>query len=178
MTHFRKLMNPNYLGTYSLDDGKDIVLTIDQCRQEVVQGSDGQKETCLVCHFREDVKPMILNSTNAKMIAKLLKTPYIEEWAGHRIQIGSEKVKAFGDVVDALRVRKQLPADEKPVACESCGQIIQPAYNMSPAQLAAYTKKKFGKCLCADCAKAMTGETKTGEKKEEAKSEAAEGNQE
>lgn len=174
MTHFKKLMNPDYLGVYALEDGKDMVLTIDKVNQEMVMGADGKKEQCIVCHWREDVKPMILNATNCKMIAKLLKSPYIEQWSGHRIQIGSEKVKAFGDVVDALRVRKNLPADEKPVACESCGQIIKPAYNMTAAQLAAYTKNKFGKCLCADCAKASTGEKKGAEEH----AETAEGDKE
>ena len=151
-THWKKLINPDYLGAYSLDPGKDMVLTIKVVRKEMVTGADGKKEECIVCYWQEEQKPMILNVTNCKMIAKLLKTPYIERWAGHRIQIGSEVVSAFGEKVEALRVRNTLPEDVK-IACEECGQFIQPAFNMTATQLAAYTKKKYGKTLCADCAK-------------------------
>ena len=152
-THWKKLINPDYLGAYSLDPGKDMILTIKQVRKEMITGTDGKKEECIVCYWQEDQKPMILNVTNCKMIAKLLKTPYIERWAGHRIQIGAEVVSAFGEKVEALRIRKQLPEDVK-IPCEECGQMIQPAFNMTAAQLAAYTKKKYGKQMCAECAQA------------------------
>ena len=148
-THWKKLINPDYLGAYSLDPGKDMILTIRQVNKEMVTGADGKKEECIVCYWQEEQKPMILNVTNCKMIAKLLKTPYIERWAGHRIQIGAEVVSAFGEKVEALRVRKTLPEEAK-IACEVCGQFIQPAFNMSASQLAAYTKKKYGKSMCAE----------------------------
>ena len=151
-THWKKLINPDYLGAYSLDPGKDMVLTIKTVRKEMVTGADGKKEECIICHWEEEQKPMILNVTNCKTISKLLKTPYIERWSGHRIQIGAEVVSAFGEKVEALRVRKQLP-EEKQIACEECGQFIAPAFQMSVSQLAAYTKKKYGKALCAECAK-------------------------
>jgi hypothetical protein len=37
----------------------------------------------------------------------LLGTPAIEKWAGQQVKIGVDKVKAFGDVTDALRVRNE-----------------------------------------------------------------------
>ena len=156
-THWKKLTNPDYLGAYALDDGKDVILTISYVREEKVTGSDGKKDDCVVCHFSERVKPMILNSTNMKTITKLFGTPYIEDWSGRRIQIGIEKVKAFGDVVDALRVRKFIPAETVP-KCESCGGEIQPRGNNSAEQIAAYTKKKYGQALCSACATRMATE--------------------
>lgn len=153
-THWKKLANPNYLGAYSIEDGKDLILTVRKVVQETVIGTDGKKEDCIVCYWQENQKPMILNVTNCKAIQKLLNTPYIEQWAGHRLQIGVEKVKAFGDVVDALRIRKKLPAAaEAPIGCADCGQVIAPAYNMTASQLAAYTEKQYGRKLCAACAK-------------------------
>lgn len=151
MTHWKKLTNPDYLGAYSLEPGRDIVLTIDRVQVETVTGPDGKKEECMVCHWKEQAKPMILNSTNAKMIQKLLKTPYIEEWSGHKIQIGVEMVKAFGEVVDALRVRNFLPTLEE-VKCEACGQPISGAHGMDGQKLAAYTRRKYGRALCSSCA--------------------------
>jgi len=153
-THWKKLINPDYLGAYSLDPGKDIVLTIKTVRKEMITGTGGKKEECIVCHWQEDQKPMILNVTNCKTIAKLAGTPYIEKWAGLRIQIGQDVTRFGGDMVECLRVRKE-PPDETEIPCESCGQMIAPAFSMSVTQLAAYTKKKYGKCLCAECAKEM-----------------------
>lgn len=157
MTHWKKLSNPHYLGAYSIEDGKDLILTISTVRQEQITGADGKKDECMVCYFSDSEKPMILNSTNAKQIQKLLNTPYIEKWAGHKIQIGIEKVKAFGDVVEALRVRKFLPK-ESAVLCESCQKNIRAANGMSAEQLAAYTKKKYGAALCAACARRCAAE--------------------
>ena len=159
LTHWKKLSNPNYLGAYSIENGKDLILTISLVRQEEVIGADGKKEECIICYFSDADKPMILNATNAKMIQKLLKTPYIEQWAGHKIQIGIEKVKAFGDVVEALRVRKFLPKAVL-IKCESCQGDIVAANSMSAEQLAAYTMKKYKQKLCAACAtKVAKGQT-------------------
>ena len=151
-THWKRLINPDYLGAYSLEPGQDMILTIRQVRKEQITGTGGKKEECIVCHWEENQKPMILNVTNCKTISKLLKTPYIEKWAGHRIQIYADVTSLAGEKVECLRVRKQLPEDMQ-IACEECGQFIHPAFNMSATQLAAYTKKKYGKTLCAECAK-------------------------
>ena len=150
-THWKRLINPDYLGAYSLDPGKDIVLTIGTVKKEMITGTGGKKEECIVCRWLENEKPMILNVTNCKTISKLLGTPYIEQWSGHRIQIGQDVTKLAGEVVECLRVRKHLPEDVE-IACEACGQIIRSAFSMSTSQLAAYTRKKYGKALCADCA--------------------------
>ena len=162
-THWKKLINPDYLGAYSLDPGKDMVLTIRVVKKELITGADGKKEECIVCYWQEDQKPMILNVTNCKTISKMLKTPYIENWTGHRVQIYATTTRMGGETVECLRIRDKEPEDVQ-IACEECGQFISPAFNMSVSQLAAYTKKKYGKQLCAECAK---------EKKEE-QSDAAE----
>lgn len=152
-THWRKLTNPNYLGAYSIDDGNDLILTIAYVRQEEVVGTDGKKDDCVVCHFKErNVKPMILNSTNMKTITKVVGSPYIDDWAGNQIQIGTEIVKAFGSVVDALRVRPYKPKAAVVVKCEKCGADIKAGHGMTSEQMAAYTRKKYGAALCAGCA--------------------------
>lgn len=153
-THWKKLTNPNYLGAYSIEDGQDLILTIKYVQEERVTGADGKKDDCVVCHFVENAKPMILNATNMKTITKLYKTPYVEEWVGKKIQIGVEKVKAFGEVVDALRIRKNLPQVQSVQLpkCEQCGSDIHPAGSMTGEQVAVYTKNKYGQALCSACA--------------------------
>lgn len=152
MTHWKKLTNPNYLGAYSLDDNKSIVLTIREIRMEAVTGSDGKKEDCAVCYWQENEKPMIMNTTNLKMVAKLTGSDYIEKWPGTKVRIGTEKVRAFGTVTDALRIRDEKVKNEAKVACEDCGQVIQPCFGMSASQWAEYSREKMGKQLCEACA--------------------------
>lgn len=159
-THWKRLMNLDYLGGYSLDPGQDKILTIKQVKKEVVTGVGGKKEECIVCHWQENEKPMILNNVNCKTISKMLGTPYIEQWAGHRVQIYFDpKVKFGGEVTGGLRIRSEKP-EETQVACEECGQFISPAFSMTATQLAAYTKKKYGKALCSECAQAKKKEDK------------------
>lgn len=107
-THWKKAFNPEYLGAYSLEPGRDIVVTIDKIEKRNVKNTDGKEEECLVAVLRGE-KPFILNKTNCKTIAKVLGSPYIEQWVGKSILIGIDRVRAFGETVEALRVR-QKPA--------------------------------------------------------------------
>jgi hypothetical protein len=111
-THWKKLTNPNYLGSYSLNPGEDLTVKIIRVQKELVTGSGGEKEECIVASL-ENQKPLILNKTNCKTIEKLVGSPYIEDWSGKKITLYAEKVKAFGEVVDALRVRKQVADDRE-----------------------------------------------------------------
>ena len=107
---------------------------------------------------------MILNATNMKMIAKVLGSNFVEDWSGRKVWIGTEKVRAFGDVVDALRIRRYAPKQtataNTDLICEACGKPIQAAYGMSAENVAESTAKKYGKRLCADCATAEAGKAK------------------
>ena len=172
-THWKKLTNPDYLGAYSFNTGEEKVLTISRVKQETVIGTDGKKEECTVARFKENEKPMILNATNCKTIAKLYNTPFIEEWVGKRIKIYVTQVKAFGDVVEALRIRDKIPEDTtEKFFCTDCGDEIVAALGKSAKWLAEYTKKQYGKSLCTKCA------TKAKQEKEANKAPAPEGYEE
>lgn len=155
-THWKKLTNPDYIGAYEFQPGEEKMLTIKSVRQENITGADGKKEDCTIIRFVENVKPMICNSTNAKTIEKLCKSPYIEDWAGQRIQLHVERVRAFGDVVDALRVGKTAPKEmqsAKIEKCADCGQDIVASSGMTSEQVAQYTLSKYGAKICAECGK-------------------------
>ncbi len=112
-THFRKIKDPNYLGSWDLmtEDGKfeNKVLTIDHAGKEKTNDHRGQKVDAAILYFK-DAKPMFLNSTNVKMVAKVCRSPYIEDWAGKQIEITVKQVRAFGDIHDALRVTSKVIA--------------------------------------------------------------------
>lgn len=151
--------NPNYLGSWDLDElpNREATLTIESIRDEEVVASQ-QKEICTVIHWTDkSFKPMIANVTNKKTICKLYKTKDTEKLKGKSVIIGIERVKAFGGVHDALRIRPRVPTVASTAApkCESCGKDIAASGSMNPEQVAAYTKAKYGKCLCGECATAI-----------------------
>lgn len=108
LTHWKKLTNPDYIGAYSLQPGEEKIVEIVTVGRQKVKGSDGKETECTVAQLKNE-KPFILNKTNCKTLTKVFGTPYIEQWKGKRIIIFADKVKAFGDVVDALRVRPTVP---------------------------------------------------------------------
>lgn len=151
--------NPNYLGSWDLDElpNREITLTIEKIVDEEVIANN-QTQVCTVAYWTDPAfKPMILNVTNKKRICKLYKTKETEKLKGKSVTIRTERVKAFGDVHDALRIKPIIPQPVNAVLpkCEQCGKDIHAAGNMNPEQTAAYTKKKYGKALCADCATAV-----------------------
>ena len=146
--------NPNYLGSWDLEElpSREATLTIARIVDEDVV-TNGSKERCTVCYWTDRAfKPMILNVTNKKMICKLYHTKDTEQLAGKAVVVGIEKVKAFGDVHDVLRIRKRIPNVEEAVKCADCNNDIQGAMGKGAAYIANYTQKKFGVCLCFDCA--------------------------
>lgn len=147
--------NPNFLGSWDLYDipGQEIIATIARLQDEEVI-NNGQKEGCTVMHFEENYKPMILNLTNKKMLARLYKTKASENLVGKKVKIRFEKVKAFGKIHDALRIQNEIPkvASVPLPKCSDCGGNITAANSMTPEQVAAYTEKSYGRKLCAKCA--------------------------
>ena len=109
LTHWKQLKNPDYIGAYALQPGEELILTIKSSGLEQVAGTDGKKQDCIVVYFMEAFKPMILNNTNAKTISKIHGTPYMEQWSGKKIQIYARRIRAFGEDVDALRIRDFVP---------------------------------------------------------------------
>lgn len=112
-THWKKLTNPDYIGAYALAPKEERNVQIVKVVREIVTGPEGKKEECTVAHLKGE-KPFILNTTNQKTISKILDSPYIEDWAGKWITLYTSKVKAFGDTVDALRVKPVAPVVKLP----------------------------------------------------------------
>lgn len=167
-THWKKLVDTNYLGSWDITNGR-LMLQITKIKQErIFNQNKNAEESCTVAYFTDErYKPMILNKTNCKAMQKLTGSPYIEKWAGQRVEIKTEKVKAFGELVDALRISKKVPEEEtktahttaappkaeaEPLKCEDCSGTITEYGGYKPEQIALSTKGKYGKSLCWECA--------------------------
>ena len=161
-THWKKLINPDYIGAYALDPGKDLNVQISTVKREMVTGADGKKEECTVAYLVGQ-KPMILNVTNCKSIEKLYG-PYIEEWSGKFITLYVSKVRAFGETVDALRIRNRVPTI-KSYTCSECGKAISGAGGKTAEEIAGLSRAQYGKELCIECARKKMNKKKETEKK-------------
>jgi hypothetical protein len=106
-THWKRLMNPDYIGAYWLPPGEDATVTIDFVVRETITGTGGKKEECTVAHMKGGVKPFILNATNSKSIASLYGN-FIEDWAGKQITLYATTTRMGGETVECLRIRPKV----------------------------------------------------------------------
>lgn len=163
-THWKKIVSdPNYLGEADFNEGEEKVATIASVNQsETVTTAEGKSQKAVV-HFAENLKPMILNVARSKAIEKVAGSPYFEDWKGVRVQLYIEhNIKAFGELVSAVRVRPRKPKEAPAARCSDCGGPIAPANGRSAEYMAHYTFKKFGTPLCFNCAMArQTGKEVT-----------------
>ena len=109
-THWKNNFDYKFTGAYELAPGEEKTVTILKTCKEEVNSTDGTKKLCLVIYFKDAPKPMVLNKTNCKTIEKMY-TPFVENWPGKRITVFAAKVKAFGEVVEALRIRPTVPKE-------------------------------------------------------------------
>ena len=146
---YRKYMDKNYLGSWDIPEGEDLILTISNVEQDDVKNERGS-ERKLTIHFAEDYKPLIMNATNCDRITQAYGSPKVEDWVGKRIALTTEKVPAFGSVKDAVRIRPYPPKVTE-AFCDECGQKITRHGEYSVNKIVQLSKAKYGKCLCWDC---------------------------
>lgn len=153
-TPWKKIVSdPDYLGEADFKEGEEKIVTIDHVVSGVkIKSAEGTSEKAVV-HFRERIKPMILNVARSKAITKVARSKFVEDWTGIQITLYiDDNVKAFGDVVSAVRVRPQKPVVRTAVKCADCGNDIQGAYGKGADYIERYTKKQYGVALCSECA--------------------------
>lgn len=115
-THWKKLQDPRFIGAYALPNGNDMTVTITNVRKEEVTMMGGKKEDHTIVYLANQ-KPLILNVTNSKSIAKLYGA-YIEDWEGKDITLYASTTKMGGEIVECLRIRPSVPKKQKPLIPE------------------------------------------------------------
>lgn len=109
-THYRKVFDSPYLS--AADIVEPVLLTI----ASVIVETDKTKKTkdkMNTAYFVEQqirpgepLKPMILNATNSKMVAKITGSPFLEDWKDVQVEIYVDHNVRFGrETVEGLRIR-------------------------------------------------------------------------
>lgn len=129
-THWRNLFENKsmLLGSHNLNEGEELVCEIVNTGLQTIKNKAGKDEQVPVIIFN-NAPPMVLNITNTKTIAALYGDLY-DKWVGRSIQVYATKVKAFGAVTTALRVRPVIPANSNDLqqyvnTLNACGNIEQ-----------------------------------------------------
>jgi len=97
------------------DVGSGILATIKTLTQENVakEGAEPELKWCL--HFEESEKPLVLNSTNAQVIAKVTGHEDTDDWPGSVIVLYDDPNVSFGGkLVGGIRVRAPRTAGSAP----------------------------------------------------------------
>jgi hypothetical protein len=89
------------------DVGEDgLILTIKGFRMETLENDDGNEDK-LVLHFMEDVKPMVLNRTNAQLVGVATGSKTAGEAKGKQIVVYNDPTVSFGGkITGGLRIKK------------------------------------------------------------------------
>lgn len=108
-THWLQSPNKNYLGHWDLPPIGEMTLTIESAQWEEVKNPITNKsEAKRVVRFKEGVKPMICNQTNAQSIVNATGVKFMEDSKGQKITLylSSIKDRISKEDVDCIRIKK------------------------------------------------------------------------
>lgn len=126
-THYRNVFKSDHLGSADLEDlieqGKKLVFTIKEVKQEFGVKVAGKKGDFNIAYFVEPIKPLVLNVTNSKQIQKFAgNNPFTKNWKNIIVELYiDENVKSVaGGLTQGVRIRPVQPREKiKPLFDES-----------------------------------------------------------
>jgi len=127
-THYRKVFKSDHLGVADLEEfleeGKRLIFTIKEVKQYVIKSEDknsgvvvaGRRVSANIAYFTEPIKPLVLNSTNSKIVKSFNKnSSFVEDWKDTLIELYIDAgVKMKGEVVGGVRISPIQPRLTKP----------------------------------------------------------------
>lgn len=102
--HINQLKQSKFLAR--ADVARPILVTIKGIHQENVAKEGEPAEMKYALSFTDCAKPMVLNSTNAQIIAQILASEETDHWVGKQIVLYDDPNVSFGGkLVGGIRVR-------------------------------------------------------------------------
>jgi len=84
----------------------DLLVTIKGLEEVNIAKEGAESEYRWAIYFKEEDKPLILNSTNGQIIAKITGQDEMNDWIGHKIVLYHDPTVSFGGkLVGGIRVR-------------------------------------------------------------------------
>jgi hypothetical protein len=95
-----------YLRADDLGD-EMVLITIDRVLFEEFTGDNGQKERRPILYFRGgELKPLVLNKTNARKIADLCQDTDTDQWGGFQVRLYATETAFQGRQVPCVRIKQ------------------------------------------------------------------------
>lgn len=102
--HISGLKSSNFLKKEDCDP--PVLVTINSVKQENVAKEGAPQELKWCLHLEESEKPLVLNSTNAQLIARITGSEETDDWQGVKIVLYHDPSISFGGkIVGGIRVR-------------------------------------------------------------------------
>ncbi len=102
--HISQLKSSNFLKKEDVD--RPALVTIKTVSQENVAKEGAPQDLKWAIHFEELDKPMILNSTNGQLIARITGSEDSDDWAGKAVVLYHDpNVSYAGKLIGGIRVR-------------------------------------------------------------------------
>lgn len=133
MAHWKSMMEKEYLYAFDLQ-GRDVTVEIDRIVGGELTGEGGKKTKKPVAWFVGKKKPLALNATNCKTIARLYGSNDVKDWVGKRITLWPTTTTFGSDTVDCIRIRPEIPP---PAKSGNAGRAQAPATDKSDVDAAA-----------------------------------------
>lgn len=152
-----------YMGAEDIEQGTEPVLTIKALYNGMITLARGKERHDVIAFVEESVpgsinqvRPLVVNSTNRKTLRKLYKSTSADALVGKKIQLFLQpgvRDPSTGDKVDGIRIRDVIPKGAKYSApkCEACGKEITGLTGFAPEQIAETNRKRYGMALCVAC---------------------------
>lgn len=114
MPHISEMRSSKFLK--KADVGEEGTLcTIEGVSQENIAKEGADPEMKWVLHLTNFDKPMVLNSTNAQLIAKFLGSEQTDDWEGKKIILYDDPAVSYGGkVTGGIRVKAFKGTQTKP----------------------------------------------------------------
>ena len=124
-THYRKVFKSDHLGSADLEEmteeKKRLVFTVEKVLQYIKTDDKnsgvsvaGKRISANIAYLK-GAKPLVLNATNSKTMAKMMGSKFVDDWAGAVIELYIDpNVKMKGEMVGGVRIKPNVATPQKP----------------------------------------------------------------
>ena len=106
MSHFMKMFDGRFVGSWDLEGHDEVIVTIDDVIVVEIHNMETNKpENKPALSFVKGKKGLVLNKTNARAIAEIYGAD-TDKWKGKKIALYATTCRAFGKQVECVRIKR------------------------------------------------------------------------
>ena len=117
MPHINEMKESKYLK--QSDIGRGVLVTVKGLMKKNIAKPGDEQEFRWLVFFNELEKPLVLNSTNAQLAARVCGSENTDDWTGKQIVLYTDpNVSYAGKLVGGIRIRAPKPQAMAPVQAQ------------------------------------------------------------